>query len=419
MSVPKTSPGEALAPPRFDLRLSRGRCALVLRRPVEVGAIVVRALELDAPVAGSVDVARGAAALLTRRLRVVALEALVPASRFGAWVPGLELVPVGERVEVAVSDAVGALATRLQPLPAGRDLLLFVEDLRFVVEGPFSPWRRLRDAFRAAELPWDGRVGAFRVERPVRRLLAELFLPRGWRLPASPPGIALSFGREGALLRAGDAEPHAALDAALAAAAPLPSMLEGLPTEAPRPTWVERCLDGRSGGLAGALAAALEGDGPPRRWLRAHAAFRAAEPTAGLRADAALATAERLLRAEAAGSHVPVDGAVLTDLVLSGLGASRDTKAWRRWVERLAAVGRPEALAVARAGLANGAPAAERASVAALAIDGVLARLEEDEGDDESPPDLDALLADAETLATAARTTAPELPEVLAAGAWV
>ncbi|MEO0324019.1 MAG: hypothetical protein AAF447_13750 [Myxococcota bacterium] len=412
MSLPARSPR-----PRFDLRATRDRCLLTLRAPCLVGPFRLRGLELEAPVRGALDVAAGPDALLRRRLRLRRLVAEAPADAIARALPDVELLmgpelPPGT-LELALADAVGVLVVRLRPLAAKGDLLAFVEDLRFVAEGPFSPWKRLAGALAERGLPFDARVGAFRAAAPLRRLLAELFLPQGWRLPALPPDFAVDLASGLRFAVRPQAQPSPELARCLREAAALPRILEGRARPSDRlPHWVEGALEGRTPGAPGALAAALEGDGPPRRWLRAHAAFRDGERSLRLRAEGAHRTAERLLATEGVGSHVPVDGAQLTALVDEALRGG--TQAWGGWISRLAERGRPEALRLARAGLLGTGATVDRAEVAARAVAAVLGGWH---AENDPPPE--ALLEEAEAIAKTVRELAPALAAARAAEACV
>ena len=408
--------GRGRATARFDLRATRERYLLTLRSPCQAGPFRVVRLELEAPVRGALDLEAGPETLLRRRLRLRRLSARASPAALRTSLPGVEILPSAGApgtVDLAVADSVGVLVVRLRPLAYEGDLLAFVEDLRFVVEGPFSPWKRLARALAALDLPFDATLGAFRYAAPLRRVLAETFLAQGWRLPAIEADFGIELAGGVGLEVRPEASPAPELAACLRRAALLPRLLEGKAhaTDA-CPAWVEAVLEGRAAGAAGALAEALEGDGPPRRWLTAHRLFRDGEPSTRLRAESAHRTAERLLEAEVAERHVPVEGATLEALVRDALSAGG--AAWGQWIRRLAERGRPEALRLAGAGLRGNGATADRAQIAAEAVAAVLGDWDSEEG---SPPEV--LLLEAVPIVEAVRRLSPELAAGRAAEACV
>ncbi|HJK94754.1 MAG TPA: hypothetical protein RMH26_28715, partial [Polyangiaceae bacterium LLY-WYZ-15_(1-7)] len=250
MAGPATRAAARLDGPRFDLRFARGRARLALGRPLVQPGLRVERLGAEAELDGAVDVRRGAAAFRHRRMQLTELDAELrledalargPAARrlrVEAFAGGAaEDDPL--RVTLLVRDPIGVLGLELALAFDGPDLLLFPTALAALDAGPHGLAARVDAAARSFGLELDHALGALRWRRPVRRLLAEMLLPAGWRLPDERAAVFTLEARGRALRLRTDAAAGergaARLQRARAAATPLDDELALLDLEAVPP----------------------------------------------------------------------------------------------------------------------------------------------------------------------------------------
>jgi len=384
---------------RFDLRFKRGKARLVLRSPVRAGWLTLDALEVELDVAGPMDLRDGAARFRHARGRVVDLDLGVQLTRGRVLEAEGGVAPVTvdgtsrRGISLTLRDEIGALAATLKPRLDGHDVLLEIDELRWLTSGPRNVWRRSLLAAEGFGLRLDPSHAALRWERPVRRCLAAVMLPRGWRVPDERGvGLSLDVEGDGVRIRSAPEVAVAEVDAA-GAKARLVALESGAATA---PSWIRAMHMHAPSGPAAEVVAAVEADRVPTGALTR---MVAREPSAALCAEAWLTAAEWALEREDAGR--------CTQWVLEALAhAPRETAHWVRWCERLAEHAWVEALEVAEVVVAGPLPRTTRAR---LAAEVVLAVLEgETELDEEEELRVGRLLE-------SARSLAPAAPEVLAA----
>lgn len=376
--------------PKFDLRFERGRGQIRLGRPLSSSLASFDALAMELDVRGRLSLRGGAARFRHHRSRlrtaslVVRPSVLIRLAREQGV--SLAIDRASEDLAVSIRDAIGTIAFRGIVAFDGPDLLIFPRGLAFVRRGPVSPWSRLRAAARELGFEWAADVGAFRWRRPLRSLLADALLPHGWRVPeerglsvrtdgsrvwaehgpaATPSAEACAEGNELALRLEDD---HPWIDHEAYAIGPWGDF--------------ERALDDEDVDASRALLRAGSS-----AWLYAEAVLTWVDVFGDLVEDHELG--ERLLDAL---SRIPEEGASWTDAV-----------------ELLATRGQIAALRLANAALGGPLPRARRATLAAIAIEGIL--------DHADPSEL--ALADglANDLMAEAELLSPELPRVIAARA--
>ncbi|HJL38817.1 MAG TPA: hypothetical protein RMG95_24180, partial [Polyangiaceae bacterium LLY-WYZ-15_(1-7)] len=235
------------------------------------------------------------------------------------------------RVTLLVRDPIGVLGLELALAFDGPDLLLFPTALAALDAGPHGLAARVDAAARSFGLELDHALGALRWRRPVRRLLAEMLLPAGWRLPDERAAVFTLEARGRALRLRTDAAAGergaARLQRARAAATPLDDELALLDLEAVPP-----------GEEGEALAAIRRAWGP---WLFAEAALSAAE------------------RAPSQHRERVVDAL---------LAWPTESRLWERWVPRLALEGGREVLVLAEAAVAGPLASTTRARLVGEAL---------------------------------------------------
>ncbi len=376
--------------PRFDLRFERGRGQIRLGRPLSSSLVAFDSLAMELDVRGPLSLQGGAARFRHHRSRLRTAELVLRPSVLVrlAREQGVSLAidRAGADLAVSMRDPIGTIAFRGILAFDGPDLLVFPRGLAFVRRGPVSPWSRVLGAARELGFAWSADVGAFRWRRPLRHLLADALLPHGWRVPEER-GLALRTDGKKLWAEVGPAATPAT--DACAEGGKLAAQLEGEhpwnDTQAyARGPWgeFERALDDDQ------LEVARERLNPgSSAWLYAEAVLTWVETFADRLDDHELG--ERLLDAL---SRIPEEGSTWTDSV-----------------ELLAKRGQVAALRLANAALGGPLPRARRATLAAIAVEGILEHAEPDE----------LALADglANALTDDAEVLAPELPRVIAARA--
>ncbi len=176
--------------PRFDLRFTAGRGVLRLAQALDAGPARLEVLELSlGAVRFPLDVTAGAVRFRTRRTVLRRARLSFDARELVRAAEALDVSLViagpapGGALACAVRDEIGTVAFDATVVADGADLLVGVDRVRVVTEGPVTPWERLDRAARRLGLEFDRARGAWRRRRPVRSLLAEALVTRGWRLP--------------------------------------------------------------------------------------------------------------------------------------------------------------------------------------------------------------------------------------------
>ena len=376
--------------PRFDLRFERGRGQIRLGRPLSSSLVAFDALAMELDVRGPLSLQGGAARFRHHRSRlrsaelVLRLSVLVRLARERGV--ALAIDRASEDLAVSIRDAIGTIAFRGIVAFDGPDLVVFPRGLAFVRRGPVSPWARVVGAARELGFTWSAELGAFRWRRPLRHLLADALLPHGWRVPEER-GLALRTDGARVWAEVGKAAVPSAEACAegLELALQLESQHRWNDAQAyAMGPWgrFERALDDED------LDASRDLLKPgSSAWLYAEAVLLWVDVFADLLDDHELG--ERLLDALA---RLPEEGALWTDAV-----------------ELLARRGQVAALRLANASLGGPLPRARRATLAALAVDGIL-----EHADPGELADVDGL---ANRLIDEAEALSPELPQVIAARA--
>ena len=401
--------------PRFDLQVDREGAALRLKRAVDVGPARLERLELRVPIDGPLDLRLGPQRLRTRRSEATRVELIIPMNAAlgdllrGAGLVGVRLLDSSgavPRLLLELEDEVGALALEVELYAEENDLLLVPVDLRWLAEGPFSPWDRAVRALRALvapnageecaplQLAFDPTVGAFRLHDPVRAALRQVLPAHGWRVPLAPRdalrvqpharGLRLTWQQGSA---AGPRRPASTLE-----------ITRGLAAEAPpaaAPEWIRAAHVGAARGLAGRLMDALA-DRDLGAARRASEALRA-EPSRQLQAEGLERLAVALLdRADALLFDEEGDSLESASLDASESGAElgalehdlgelvdeagerflealalrpRRERSWRRGLALFAAHGPEVTLRVAHAALTSPLPRAVRCVLASEALE--------------------------------------------------
>ncbi len=340
--------------PRFDVRFEAGHGLLRLARPLDAGVATFETLELSlGRIAFPIDLTDGPARFRTRRTRVRRATARVEPRRVvdAAAARGVRLV-IGEDlgagvVRLAVRDEFGVIGVDLVPITDGTDLLFAPIEIRSVLDGPATPLHRALVAARSLGLTVDDASFVLRLARPFRVLFAGALVRAGYRLPdergveiapprivdgtvvlelgahlVAEPGDAILDAEEAARARAPIFArlAEADVDGALVAAEALRDKIRGRPGASEREREVADAarlsVMAEVPGLEREVLGALEGREDPlsvcasiRLALRVNdfdRAQRAAElalrvePIAELAAEAVVALARRMPRADAA-----------------------------------------------------------------------------------------------------------------------
>lgn len=383
--------------PRFDLLFESGTCRARARAEVAAGGLRVEDLTLEFDLPRPFDLSGGAArmrnvrsALVSMRVRA-GFDALAAAARTAGVV--LRLRPERDGVRLDVRDDVGCLSALFDVFVHEAEICVAVQEMSWSREGPSAPWERLRALLVRLTLSFDPGSGTFRIERPLRRILAEVLLPHGWRLPDDrDAGLDVTIERGGVVLQcAGERSDSPRLESARRRAETLGALARGdRPREDVRP-WMKAAVRGG----ASASIRALARSGCSEASLEA---FARAERSSWVRAEGVLDVAAR-------GELDPACAdAVLRALATFPSAAPR----WREWAQRFGDAGDPTALRIADACLAGPLPRVTRAEIVATAILGMV------DASPELDDDSEARLAE---LAARARRDAPRLAGAVAADA--
>lgn len=372
--------------PRFDLRFERGRVQLRLGRPLVLDGLELEHLVVSLDFRGPVDLRGGARRFRHHRGRVVELRARVRPTKLATSAAEARTLRVDDahaaRLRLAYRDEAGVLSLDGALAFDGVDLVWQPRELGWVRGSPRSAWDRFARLATALGSRAEPTTGTMRFERPVRAILAELFLPHGWRVP----------DERGCGLRATDDGESIVLEAGERIVGPRLPQAPSLDFEASEPS-----------GAPGALRASLDAADLDAA-VRAHRELRG-----WLAAEAALAIAERFEHA--------LEPDALVDWLLRGLASfPEDERAWRRWTSRLAERGALGALRLADVALAGPLSRASRAELAVRAATGVLDAFGDPQWSDE--PGVDPMLERRlRRIVSEASALAPESGRVLAARA--
>ena len=262
----RATAGPAASPsgPGFALRFEAGRGILVLARPILEGPFTLAALELDlGRLPSPVDLRAGAARFRHRRATVlrgevrIDLDALASAQS----TPERRLRRLGDD-ELVVHTAVRTLVARLVAAHDGRDLLVAVTNARAALEGSAPALVEALTTLVDLGARFEPSLGVVRLIDPVQRVLTELLVPHGWRVPelASVPRHAPIVAGGALVLRVGtrseiSPDVRAVLEEARVVAPVLSACLEQRTGEAAR-----RAADPTPAGVDSDALAALRAD---------------------------------------------------------------------------------------------------------------------------------------------------------------
>ncbi|MCC7534939.1 MAG: hypothetical protein IT379_01930 [Deltaproteobacteria bacterium] len=206
-SRPPASPPAADDAPRLGLVFEAGRGKLRVESPVTLASpaasrpIVLRSLDLDiGPVRFPLDVSGGAGRFRTRRMALARAELALPLPAIEALVSQrVRWLGRGSGVRVRLArgpaeDGVSLVVTLVPRSPSvspvvfgvaliadGLDLIALVHDARSASDGPAAPTSLALDALASIGARWDGT--SMRFSRVDRRVLEEVLVARGFRLP--------------------------------------------------------------------------------------------------------------------------------------------------------------------------------------------------------------------------------------------
>ena len=184
--------------PRFDLRFDGGHGSLRLAQPLEAPFVTVDALELDlATVRFPLDITAGPARFRHRRAAVRRARVVVRLARLcelaRACSMDLELTVGADGVVGRWCDAAGGDVTfDVRPAPGAADLSVRVRGATDLAERGRDRLLRAAEGLGLDAAP-DASPEAMVLRSPVFDLLAEVLVPRGWRVPDAGRGaVALS-----------------------------------------------------------------------------------------------------------------------------------------------------------------------------------------------------------------------------------
>lgn len=382
--------------PRFDLLFESGTCRARARAEIAARGLRVDGLTLEFDLPRPFDLSGGAhrmrnvrSVLVSMRVRA-GFDALEAAARDAGVM--LRLRSEDDAVRLDARDEVGCLSALCSVFVHDGQICVAVQEMSWSRDAPSPAWDRLRALFARLALAYDAGTATFRIARPLRRVLAEVLLPHGWRLP-DDRGAGLDVALEhGALVLecAGERGDSPRLDAARQHAETFAALARG-DDVGNAPSWMKPAV--RGGGCASlrALSRAGCGEASLERFARA-------EPSTWV-------WAEGVLDVAAKGDRDPG----CADAILRALATFPSAAPlWSQWAQRFAQAGDPTALRIADACFAGPLPRVTRAEIAATAV---LAMVDASpELDDEN----EARLAQ---LAARARRDAPSLAAAVAADA--
>lgn len=380
--------------PRFDLVFESGTCRARARTELASNGLRVDDLTLAFDLPRPFDLSGGAArmrsvrsALISMRVRV-GFDALAAAARHAGVT--LRLRSEGDALRLDTRDDAGCISALFDVFVHEGEIYATVQELSWSRDAPSPAWDRLRALLARLTLSFDPASASFRIQRPLRRVLAEVLLPHGWRLPDDRgAGLELTIERSGLVVQCGGERGGSPrLVTARRHAEEIAALARGEHVDGALP-WMKAAVRGgacasiRAFARAGCSSASLE-------------IFARAEPSAWVRAEGVLDVASK-------NDSVPAD-AVLRALATFPSAAPL----WLSWAQRFGEAGDPAALRIADACFAGPLPRLTRAEIAAAAVLGVVDASPELDDDDE---------ARLEELAARARRDAPTLPGAVAAHA--